>query len=120
MEMLSKKGIKITQPNLSRRMEKLSIRKEAGFYSKALAAVIKHRHVKSIAKSIPNLIVIHTTAGFAGSVAAQIDQARLGERKCFKSILGTIAGDDTILVIVQDPKDLQQACRQLEDYFSGI
>jgi transcriptional regulator of arginine metabolism len=120
IEILRKNGIEINQPNLSRKMDKLSIKKDAGIYAKQAAPMIKHHHVKSIAKSMPNLIVIHTSSGFAGSVAAEIDQCRANQNRKFKAILGTIAGDDTVLVVVGDPKDLQQAYIQLEDYFSEI
>jgi transcriptional regulator of arginine metabolism len=43
-----------------------------------------------------NIIVIKTTAGMAQGVAAAIDSLK------YKEILGTIAGDDTIMVVCQD------------------
>ncbi len=43
-----------------------------------------------------NLIVVKTEPGCAPLVAAAIDGLKLGE------IIGTIAGDDTILVVVRD------------------
>jgi arginine repressor len=101
-------------------MDKLSIKKDARIYAKQAAPIIKHHHVKSIAKSMPNLMVINTSSGFAGSVAAEIDQCRANQNRKFKAILGTIAGDDTVLVIVKDVKDLHQVSRQLEEYFPAV
>jgi transcriptional regulator of arginine metabolism len=43
-----------------------------------------------------NLAVIRTLPGYASSIAVVIDNARL------KELLGTIAGDDTILVILKE------------------
>ena len=43
-----------------------------------------------------NLIVLRTGPGQAHAAAVAIDRAQLGE------VVGTIAGDDTILVIARD------------------
>ena len=45
-----------------------------------------------------NLLVLRTRAGSANSVAVALDQANWPE------ITGTIAGDDTILVVAPDAK----------------
>jgi transcriptional regulator of arginine metabolism len=45
-----------------------------------------------------NLVVARTPPGGAHLLASAIDRAELGE------VLGTIAGDDTVLVVVRDPK----------------
>jgi transcriptional regulator of arginine metabolism len=44
-----------------------------------------------------NLVVLHTPPGAAHFLASALDRAGLPE------ILGTIAGDDTILVVARDP-----------------
>jgi transcriptional regulator of arginine metabolism len=49
------------------------------------------------AESSANLVVLRTPAGAAQFLASVIDHAALA------SILGTVAGDDTILVITRDP-----------------
>jgi transcriptional regulator of arginine metabolism len=43
-----------------------------------------------------NLVVIQTLPGYASSIAMAIDQARIPD------MLGTIAGDDTILAVVKE------------------
>ena len=57
---------------------------------------------------VDQLIVIRTDPGQAQALALAIDRARLAE------VVGTIAGDDTILTITRDPRQAQSLCRQLE------
>jgi transcriptional regulator of arginine metabolism len=49
------------------------------------------------AEASANLVVLRTPAGAAQFLASVIDHAAL------PSILGTVAGDDTVLVIARDP-----------------
>ena len=49
------------------------------------------------AEASANLVVLRTPAGAAQFLASVIDHAAL------RSILGTVAGDDTVLVIARDP-----------------
>ena len=59
-------------------------------------------------------MVLHTPPGAAQFLASALDQANLAE------VLGTIAGDDTILMIARDPaggealaNDLSQRARKV-------
>jgi transcriptional regulator of arginine metabolism len=58
------------------------------------------------ADSSGNQIVLHTPPGAAQFLASAIDRAGLPE------IMGTIAGDDTILVIARDPGGADRLVRQ--------
>lgn len=61
-----------------------------------------HRLVAEIVSSIKssvNLVVLRTPPGSGMMLAAAIDEAQWPE------VIGTIGGDDTILVIVRDPKE---------------
>ena len=49
------------------------------------------------AESSANLVVLRTPPGASNFLASALDRARLPE------VLGTIAGDDTILVVARDP-----------------
>jgi transcriptional regulator of arginine metabolism len=49
------------------------------------------------AEASANLLVLRTPAGAAQFLASVIDHA------AWQSILGTVAGDDTVLVIARDP-----------------
>jgi Arginine repressor, C-terminal domain len=54
-----------------------------------------------------NLVVLRTPAGAAQLVASAIDHA------AWPSILGTVAGDDTVLVITREPGGGADVARQL-------
>ena len=47
-----------------------------------------------------NLVVLHTIPGSASAVAFTIDHANSDV------VIGTLAGDDTILIILKSPEDV--------------
>jgi transcriptional regulator of arginine metabolism len=59
---------------------------------------------------VRQLVVLRTGAGQAQPLALAIDRARLREA------VGTIAGDDTILVIARDDRRAAALVRRLESY----
>jgi transcriptional regulator of arginine metabolism len=59
------------------------------------------------AESSANLVVLRTPPGASNFLASAIDRARLPE------VLGTVAGDDTILVIARDPAGGAELARTL-------
>jgi len=59
------------------------------------------------ADSSANLTVLRTPPGAANFLASAMDKAELGE------VLGTIAGDDTVLVITRDPKGGSDLARRM-------
>jgi transcriptional regulator of arginine metabolism len=64
------------------------------------------------AEASANLVVLRTPAGAAQFLASVIDHAR------WPSILGTVAGDDTVLLIARDPAgggELAQALLKLAE-----
>ncbi len=60
-----------------------------------------------------NLVVLRTPPGAAQIVASAIDQAGLA------SVLGTVAGDDTILAVAADESGGWRVARQLEQIGGG-
>lgn len=56
-----------------------------------------------------NQLVLRTTTGSAQPVAAALDHEYIPE------VLGTIAGDDTVLIICQDQKHASSLRQRLED-----
>mgnify|MGYP002737902552 CR=1 FL=1 len=56
-----------------------------------------------------NLIVLHTIPGSAQSVAFSIDHAKWTE------IIGTLAGDDTILLIARTESDVPTVISRITD-----
>lgn len=110
---LARQGIVTAQATLSRDMKQLKIVKTAnaeGKYVYAIPDETAYRRVhrplapadilpmpgfKSIQFS-GNMAVIRTRPGFASGIASNIDSANM------KDILGTIAGDDTIFLVIRE------------------
>lgn len=108
---LEKKGFRLTQPTLSRDLKLLKVAKSvtaSGKYAYVLPAVSAYKRVSSALqtaelKQLPgfvsirfsgNMCVIKTKPGYAGSIAYNIDRGDI------PYILGTVAGDDTILMVI--------------------
>jgi transcriptional regulator of arginine metabolism len=121
---LKDSGIETTQATISRDLQRLNVvkvRVEAGYYRyeilkkasesdlKDQLRVVFDNFVNQI-KSTNNMIVIKTTSGNANSVAVIIDRLGLPE------ILGTIAGDDTILIVI----DTDENRKRVENEFVNI
>ena len=121
---LRNSGIETTQATISRDLQELNvvkIRVKQGRYKYEILEkasesdlsdqlrVVFDNFVHEI-KATNNLIVIKTAPGNANSVAVIIDRLGLPE------ILGTIAGDDTILVIV----DTDENRKRIENKFITI
>jgi transcriptional regulator of arginine metabolism len=60
------------------------------------------------------LVIIKTSPGFAAGVASTIDN---GEKK---QIAGTVAGDDTIIVVPSDGYARGEVMKSLDEVFPGI
>lgn len=61
-----------------------------------------------------NLAIIHTRPGYAGGLASDIDARTL------PSIIGTIAGDDTILIIMAEGTERQRLVDDLATVIPSI
>ena len=121
---LQKEGIVVTQATVSRDIKELMLVKvpyKNGRYRYALSAEKKHvmsnnhiamlfqEAVTRIDRSM-NLIVIHTLPGSAQSIAFSIDHADN------KEIIGTLAGDDTVLVIMKHPEDVPDFVKKIQQF----
>ena len=104
-------GVVATQATLSRDIKELGLMKRAsdGAYQRPAAsapptgvtASALSRAVTEFVTGVDRvqqLVVLRTGPGQAHAAAVAIDRAQLTE------IVGTIAGDDTILVIARDPR----------------
>ena len=75
-----------------------------------------HRVVAELARSVEgsvNLVVLRTAPGSAMMVASAVDSADWPE------VLGTLGGDDTVLVIIDDPDKLPMVMQRFEDLRTG-
>ena len=120
-------GISCTQATLSRNLRQLGIIRipsDKGGYkyslsenSRQLAGTGLNQSIISVIKSVIDtrgLILLKTIPGHASSTAFIIDNAGRFE------IAGTIAGDDTLLIIPRDNISLSQIHSCLEMIFPGF
>ncbi|MCI6118229.1 MAG: arginine repressor [Prevotella sp.] len=110
---LQQEGFKLTQATLSRDLKQLKVAKAAsmgGNYVYVLPNVAMYKRISSPAQvkemmRVPGFIsinfsgnmgVIKTRPGYASSIAYNIDNSDI------PYILGTIAGDDTIFIVISE------------------
>lgn len=56
-----------------------------------------------------NLVVIHTLPGLAGAAASAIDSMNMSV------VVGTLAGDDTVMVVMRDTNAAAQFCGEISN-----
>ncbi len=103
-------GVVATQATISRDIKELGLVKRAadGAYQRATAPAAAAARTPALTRAIGDsvieadrvqqFVVLKTPPGQANVTALAIDRAHLAE------VVGTIAGDDTILVILRDPR----------------
>jgi transcriptional regulator of arginine metabolism len=95
-EALAGLGLQATQATVSRDIQELRlVRTPDGYRRDGLARAVFGEHVKEMTV-VEFLAVIRTGPGTANLVAWNIDHAAL------PGIAGTVAGDDTIIVVMSD------------------
>jgi len=122
-EKLSELGFAVTQATVSRDIKFLRLVKEMnaegqscyrlpngqgqadGFSDGRLSTVFKNSCVN--VDFAMNNIVIKTLPGMAGAAASGLDAMR------FSGVLGSVAGDDTVLIITRDEKSAYELCKKL-------
>jgi transcriptional regulator of arginine metabolism len=119
---LKARGYDVTQATLSRDIRDLGLVKRSsdGAYQQQgaeprmpppSAGVALQKAMAEYASGVAcvqQLIVVRTGPGLAQPLALAIDRAKLDE------VVGTLAGDDTILVISQDARHAKALAKQLE------
>jgi len=114
---LRKRGFKVGQATLSRDIRDLELSKTASGYSlpqgeSATTLPPVSRLVREFvldARPAGNLLVIKTIVGSAQPVAAALDEEEWPEA------VGTLAGDDTILIVCPDPGGAKKLARRIEE-----
>jgi transcriptional regulator of arginine metabolism len=116
---LERKGIEVGQATLSRDIRELKLVKGPDGYRRATDASVAegvlpsvmqlaHQFVLEI-RQAQNMLVVKTTVGSAQPVAAALDASHWPE------VVGTIAGDDTVLVITTDKKRATALAKKIRD-----
>ena len=124
---LASEGIHVTQATLSRDLKQMKVAKAANPTGKSVYVlpnnamyrrVEEHRPVREMMQQggfislrfSGNIGVIKTRPGYASSIAYDIDNTDI------PPVIGTIAGDDTIFIVVEEgtPREV------IREYLSGI
>ena len=112
MDLLKRAGHRVTQPTLSRHMQKLGLQKVAGRYQKIEPSPVELPGFR-LNRVPPNLLVIRTRPGYAQPLAARLDQQKSA------GIVGTLAGDDTVFIAVAPPARLKAVAAAVEALLAG-
>lgn len=118
---LRARGIDATQATISRDLKELGLVKRAGdgAYGRpgqdttspeTALALLQRVVVRSLSRTarVEQLVVLRTPPGEAQHLALAIDRA------AFPEVVGTIGGDDTVLVIAAGPRQAAAFLEQLE------
>lgn len=124
-EKLRGRGIEVTQATLSRDIRDLGLVKRAGDGAYRRAApgdepadprVSLRRAVAEFLRrieSVQQLVVMRTDPGQAQPLAVALDRAHRPD------VVGTIGGDDTILVICRSEADAKRFAGEMEEWARG-
>lgn len=122
---LTEHGINVTQATVSRDIKELRLVKVMdanGIYRYAAHAkdnskgVMLDRFARMLSDSLlsiassMNIVVIHTLSGSASMAAEAIDSMQWPE------VIGSLAGDNTIMLIIREDVDAQIVVNRLREY----
>ncbi len=115
-------GFVVTQATVSRDIKQLGLIKAAGesgrgryVLNRAGSAALGDRYTRVFRDGVVsmdlamNILVIKTVSGMAMAVAAALDAMHI------ESIVGTIAGDDTIMCAIRTVRDAQSVLLELKE-----
>ncbi len=131
LDALAKEGFNLTQATLSRDLKQLKVAKAASMNGKYVYVLPNETMYKRVHKPISaremmrmpgflsvnysgNMAVIKTRPGYASSIAYNIDNSDI------PAILGTIAGDDTIFIVIKEGVDRDEITEQLNELLMSL
>lgn len=121
-EALKEEGYNVTQATVSRDIKelgliKVSIGNDLYKYALPIEAPVSQTRLKFMLKEFvykcdhsENIIVIKTPPGNAQAVASVIDNAQ------WKEVLGTVAGDDTIFLVIKPSNAVEEVIARINSY----
>ncbi|WP_024990451.1 arginine repressor [Segatella albensis] len=131
LQALAKEGFQLTQATLSRDLKQLKVAKAASMNGKYVYVLPNETMYKRITNPMTaqemlrtpgflsinfsgNMAVIKTRPGYASSIAYNIDNSD------FQGILGTIAGDDTIFIVIRQGATQKDILKGLKKIISNM
>ncbi|HEX8142400.1 MAG TPA: hypothetical protein VF553_07375 [Pyrinomonadaceae bacterium] len=112
-ELLERTGVEATQSSVSRDLLELGIVKHHGHYSLPQSSNgAGARGLLSLDVAGDSLVVAKCEPGHASAVAVEIDRAGLDE------IVGTLAGEDTVFIAVQERKSQRTVIKKVWEIFA--
>lgn len=118
--LLQQRGFAVTQSTLSRDIKELELVKGPRGYQVAVDPMAGEREValdrlrRALqqhllrSQAAQNLVVLRTEAGNANPLALALDHVR------WASVIGTVAGDDTVLIVTPDSDQARSLAQQIE------
>lgn len=119
-EQLQLRGFVLPQATISRRLKKLGVTKINGAYQVTENKVQYLPLILNVQISDAGLMVLHTNPGNANVLAYWLDKNYVHHTNNTFAILGTIAGDDTILVVHKNYELAAQFLAILKKDFSYL
>src|SRR5215831_11189987 len=117
---LAARKLRVTQATLSRDLQELRLVKTHEGYKTATAAAEEPAPLPALSRALAeflldirpaeNLLVLKTPPSGAQPLAAAVDGAK------FTEIAGTIAGDDTVLIITPNKKTRESLQKKIESF----
>lgn len=122
VQALARQGFEVTQATLSRDLRSLGVAKRVDAHGRsayelqgpAVETIDRERRLLDLRAFVndirvaQNLVVVRTPPGHANGVGRAIDLAD------FEGIIGTVAGDDTVLVVMGDPAAARRLKKRLD------
>jgi transcriptional regulator of arginine metabolism len=112
-------GLRVTQATLSRDLRELNLVKTPDGYKPLAAEDAPGATISALSKALrqfcrdihpaQNLLVLKTPPGGAQPLAAAIDSER------WKAVLGTVAGDDTVLIVTASTRQSRALQKSIEE-----
>ena len=121
---LNKSNFRVTQATISRDVKELKLYKDAGVQKKYRYASLDvddgvNNRMTSLYKgcvlsinSANNLILVKTMRGNGSTVGVFVDSLKINE------IIGSVAGDDTLLIVVDSNEHTPVVVTLLQEYLS--
>ena len=116
---LVRRGFEVGQATLSRDIHELKLVKGPEGYARITESKASETFLPSVMhmayqfvieiRQAQNMLVIKTTVGSAQPVAAALDASHWPE------VVGTLAGDDTVLVVAADKKKASALARRIRE-----